>query len=142
MVIIGCSRRKTVTDTPVPAFDLYQGGNVPALRTRLGHRPSLRARVRILSAEHGWLHPDALLSPYDRRLDAEQAAQLRPAVTRAIAEDWAVSGVPRQLLVIAEPLYLVLLADLLTVGLSIHWIPDVHGGWHDAAAVLDRWEWS
>ncbi|MFF3665502.1 DUF6884 domain-containing protein [Microtetraspora malaysiensis] len=140
MVIIGCSRRKATTTVPVPALELYQGGSIPQLRARIRRQPRARARVRILSAEHGWLHPDTLLMPYDRRLDESRAAQLRPAVAAAIADDLTVSGLPAELLVIVEPLYLTVLADLLTLGLPIHWIPDVHA-WDQAAAVLDRWEW-
>jgi hypothetical protein len=94
-----------------------------------------------LSAEHGIVTADTPLVPYDRPLDARRAEQLRPAVTEAIVAEWGAGGVPRELLVVAEPLYLVLLAEVLALGLRIEWIADHAGGWPRAAAVLDRWGW-
>jgi hypothetical protein len=48
-----------------------------------------------------------------------------------------------EVLVVAEPLYLVLLADLLALSgrPRVRWIPDHAGGWPRAAAVLDEWGW-
>jgi hypothetical protein len=141
MVIAACSARKTATTSQVPAFELYQGGCVPPLRERVGHDPRLRGRVRFLSAEHGIIGADTLLLPYDRALDPRRAAELRPAVTRALVADFTKAGFPRQVLVIAEPTYLILLADLLAAGIPMHWVPDVRAGWAEAAAVLDGWGW-
>ena len=140
LVIVGCSRRKAATKVPVPALDLYQGGAVPWLRGRIGHDPRLRARTRILSAEHGLLPADRPLLPYDRQLDGGRAAQLVPGVTAALGRDWAGTGRPLEVLVIAEPLYLVPLAALLATPATVHWVADPH----DTAAaglVLDRWGW-
>jgi hypothetical protein len=79
--------------------------------------------------------------PYDRALDPATATALQPAVHAAIGVDLAHTGAPREVLVIAEPLYLVLIADLLTIGARVHWIPDYFTGWSQAAAVLDSWGW-
>ena len=80
LVIVGCSAEKTPTTQPLPALDLYDGGCVPPLRARLGHRPELRARVRFLSARHGLVTADTPLNTYDRPLDPARAANLRPQV--------------------------------------------------------------
>ncbi len=143
MVIIGCSARKAATPGPLPALELYEGGCVPPLRTRLGSDPRLRARVRFLSAEHGLVTADTPLHTYDRPLDPDRAVLLRPAVMSALRREMAADGVPHEVLVVAEPLYLVLLADLLALPARprVHWIPDHAHGWAQARAVLDQWGW-
>ncbi|MGH3737675.1 MAG: DUF6884 domain-containing protein [Micromonosporaceae bacterium] len=143
LVIVGCSARKSTVPVPLPALELYEGGCVPRLRARVGAVPRLRARVRILSAEHGLVTADAPLRAYDRRLDPRRAAALRPTVGDALRRDIAVDGAPVEVLVVAEPLYLVLLADLLAMPRRprVHWIPDPTHGWPEAAAVLDEWGW-
>jgi hypothetical protein len=142
LVVVGCSRRKRDTAVPVPAFELYEGGCVPALRRRLGASPAHRARVRILSAEHGVLTPDQPVAPYDRRLTPDRVEELSPRVRAQVLAEAAV-GVPRELLVVAEPLYLHLLADLFRLPgrlPRLTWI-SANAGWPDAAAVLDAWGW-
>ncbi|KWW97746.1 hypothetical protein TH66_19905 [Carbonactinospora thermoautotrophica] len=142
LVIAGCSRRKTPTRVPVPALELYQGGIAPQLRRRLGARPEFRERIRFLSAEHGLITADQRLLPYDRPLTAARAVELRPRMAEAIADEFAARGVPEHVLIVAEPLYLVLLADLLAHPARplLHWIPDPRD-WPRAAAVLDAWRW-
>lgn len=143
MVIVGCSARKAVTPGPLAALELYEGGCVPPLRARLGGQPQLRARVRILSAEHGLVTADTPLHTYDRPLDPGRAAELRPAVMAALHREMTIDGVPHEVLVVAEPLYLVLLADLLALPARprVQWIPDHAHGWPQASAVLDQWGW-
>ncbi|MGH3778363.1 MAG: hypothetical protein ACRDRR_21915 [Pseudonocardiaceae bacterium] len=143
MVILGCTARKALTPGPLPALELYEGGCVPQLRARLGGDPRLRARVRFLSAEHGLVTADTPLHPYDRPLDPDRAVALRPAVIATLHRDMTTDGVPYEVLVVAEPLYLVLLADLLALPARprVHWIPDHAHGWPQARAVLDQWGW-
>ena len=140
LIIVGCSAEKTPTERPLPALELYDGGCVPALRARLGDVPPLRRRVRFLSALHGLITADTPLEPYDLPLDAARAEQLRPRVTKRLYSELA-AGVPANVLVIAEPLYLVLLADLLALPQRprVHWVPDHAHGWPQAAAILDSW---
>jgi hypothetical protein len=143
LVIVGCSAEKTPTATPLPALDLYDGGCVPHLRARLGHLPHQRSRVRFLSAEHGLVTADTRLHTYDRPLDPARAIALRPRVRAQLQADLPTDHIPDDILVIAEPLYLVLLADLLADPHRprIHWIADHATGWPDAAKVLDAWGW-
>jgi Family of unknown function (DUF6884) len=143
LVVVGCSAEKAATDLPIPALDLYDGGCVPPLRARVGHLAHLRAKVRFLSAQHGLVSANTRLLPYDRPLDPQRASQLRPEVWANLQADFRAGGVPDQILVIAEPLYMVLLADLLAGDTrpGIVWIPDHADGWADAAAVLDEWGW-
>jgi hypothetical protein len=143
MVIVGCTARKASALEPLPALGLYSGGCVPQLRARLGEDSRLRARVRFLSAEHGLVTADTPLRTYDRPLDPDRAGELRPAVMAALHREMSTDGVPREVLVVAEPLYLVLLADLLALPARprVHWIPDPAHGWAQACGVLDQWGW-
>ena len=140
LVIAGCSRRKLETSDPVAALDLYQGGCIPWLRSRVAIAPHLRARIRILSAQHGLLNADGPVLPYDRPLDPERAVEMLPPVTDALAGEWALDGAPREILVIAEPLYLVPLAAILATPAIIHWVPDPYDT-DTAERVLRRWRW-
>lgn len=140
LVIAGCSRRKLATRVPVAALDLYQGGCIPWLRSRLASAPHLRARVRILSAQHGLLKADQPVLPYDRPLDPQRAAEMQLLITIALAREWAADGSPREVLVVAEPLYLIPLAAILATPAIVHWVPDPYDT--DAAErILRRWEW-
>ncbi|WP_327009690.1 hypothetical protein OHA72_22145 [Dactylosporangium sp. NBC_01737] len=143
LVIVGCSAEKTATRIPLPALDLYDGGCVPPLRARIGHSPQHRSRVRFLSAEHGLITADTRLHPYDRPLDPDRAGELRPQVWAQLQPDLRHDGGPDDILILAEPLYLVLLADLLAIPgrPRLHWIPDHAHGWPDAAVLLDAWGW-
>lgn len=143
LVIFGCCAEKATGPGPLPALDLYDGGCVPPLRSRLGHDARLRARVRFLSAEHGLVTADTRLHTYDRTLDPDRAVELRPSVMAALTREMTTHGVPHEVLVVAEPLYLVLLADLLALPARprVHWIADHAHGWPQASAVLDEWGW-
>ncbi|WFE27689.1 hypothetical protein O7623_00250 [Solwaraspora sp. WMMD791] len=142
LVLVGCSKEKSATRRALAAFDLYDGGCIPPMRARLGYWPH-RDRVRFLSAEHGLVHAETPLHTYDRPLDPHRAVELRPRVAAALTAEFDAAGVPDEILVVAEPLYLVLLADLLAhpARPRIHWIPDHASGWPDAARVLDTWGW-
>ncbi|MBO0802834.1 MAG: hypothetical protein J2P25_07135 [Nocardiopsaceae bacterium] len=140
LVIAGCSRRKADTQRPVPALELYQGGSIPWLRARTGGDPRLRARINVLSAAHGLVPADRPLLPYDRQMDPERAAELTAGVTAVLARDWASTGRPQEILVIAEPLYLVPLAAILATPARVHWIADLRDT-AAAGSVLDQWGW-
>ena len=141
MVIAGCSRRKLQTAVPVPALDLYQGGCIPALRALAQETGWLRTRTWILSAEHGLLHADAPLLPYDRRMDEQRAALLRAAACRQLREEFRQRGVPREVLVITEPLYQLALADLgsLAGADRVRWVDDPAREWAKASTVISTW---
>ncbi|GIF76205.1 hypothetical protein [Asanoa siamensis] len=143
LVLVGCSAEKTPTQQTLAAIDLYDGGCIPPLRVRLGQEPRLRARVRFLSAQHGLITADTPLRTYDRPLDPARAAELRPTVWDRLQTELLETGMPTDILVMAEPLYLVLIADLLAAPERprVHWIPDHAHGWPHAAAILDHWKW-
>ncbi|MGY5079344.1 hypothetical protein ACWIGX_19990 [Streptomyces nigrescens] len=140
-VLASCTRGKKRTLSPVPALELYEEGIAPQLRERLGDHPDLRGRLYFLSGRHGLVSADAPLLPYDQMLTYERAQQLRPLVHRRLRQ--LLAGLVRpQLLVVVEPLYMVLLADVLADDDRpiVRWIPDPFG-WRETAAVLDDWNW-
>lgn len=142
VLLAGCSRRKAAASCPLPALELYTGGIAPQLRARFGRHPQLRQRIFFLSARHGLVAADNRLSPYDEPLTPAQADALRPVVHRTLRWQLAELGTRPQLLVVAEPLYLVLLADLLSGPdrPPVRWIPDPRG-WEQTATVLTEWNW-
>ena len=142
LVIVGCSSRKTSSSTPIPALDLYQGGVVVPLRARIGRDARARARVRVLSGEHGIINADAPLLPYDRQLSIDRARALRGQVAASLRLEMARDGVPNEVLLVVEPLYLVLVADLLAQpSVRVYWLPEPATDWPRAAAILDGWGW-
>jgi len=141
MVIAGCSRRKLVTASPVPALELYQGWCIPGLRARAAHRPALRARTWIISAEHGLIHADTPLLTYDRRMCPARALALRPEAEHRLREAFRRDGVPPAVVVIAGPAYQEILSGLpaLAGAGRVHWFSTPVAGWASAEAILDRW---
>jgi hypothetical protein len=146
LVILSCSAEKLVTDEPIQAWNLYQGACVPQARARFADRPAHRERFRILSAAHGLLHPDDMISAYDRRLTTRsQALRLHEQVvaSQLDAEVDDASGV-RRVLIIVEPLYLLALQrifDHLGQFTEVSILPNP-SAWADGLAVLERWGWA
>jgi hypothetical protein len=142
LVIAGCSRRKALEPRPLPALDRYTGGIAPKLRERFTGCGSAISRIRFLSAQHGLVRADDLLTPYDQQLTPARAEELRPLVARQLEREFEAEGIPRRVLLVLEPDYLVPLADLLAYPgrPALHWINDPRG-WPQAAAVLDEWRW-
>lgn len=143
LVIVGCSRRKASTAEPIAALDLYQGGVVPRLRARVAGQPALRRRIRIISAEHGLVHANTRLLPYDRHLNRARARELRPAVNTTIRQEAVMGRAPTHVLVVAEPPYQRILLDLPVILAPAHveWIDDPATGWSAADAILTDWSW-
>lgn len=138
LIVVGCSRSKTVTSTPVPALELYQGWCIPKLRSRIEERPDVRARVLILSARHGLISADTPIDTYDQAMTRERAEQLRPGCQAALVRQLADHPTDGALL-LAEPLYLdalgpVLVADMQKVTRPMR-------DWDLVENALDCWGW-
>jgi len=81
LLVQSCSKRKVETRRPVPAFERYDGYFYRIIKNAVdGSLSDAPFDLRILSAEHGLLHPAETIEYYDREMDAERAAELRPAV--------------------------------------------------------------
>ena len=104
MVVSGTARPTTV-DQLTPALEMYDGGCLPQLRERLGDHPHHRARVRILCAGHGVVHADTQMFADHHVMTGQRSAELRPYVREKLLTEFARDGVPREILVLAEPLY-------------------------------------
>lgn len=141
-VLVGCSNRKAAAPRGLPALELYQGGCVPAMRAYADAGRRGRCGVFVLSARHGLVGADDVIHPYDQALDLATAKRLRPAVGAALTGELTRLGAD-ELVIVAEPLYLVLIADVLaTQGHpAVHWFADPAVDFAAAAVVLDRWGW-
>lgn len=142
LVIVGCSRRKLDTTTPVPALDLYQGWCVPRLRARIGHADDQRDATFVLSARHGLIPAATALVPYDQPLTRRRVTLVQPQVNRTLTARLA-AGWPNEVLLLLEPDYLALVAATLTRHAPpvVHWIARPDQDWDHVAALLDRWGW-
>jgi hypothetical protein len=142
-VIVGCSNRKILTTSLVPALDLYQGGYVPLIRTQVGRNPKLRERVFLLSAKYGLLGADDMVAYYDQPLTMDRAKELRPFVAQEAIRRFFTPRPPDEVLLIFEPMYLVMLADLLAHPSRprFHWEPDIRGDFSYTFEVLCSWSW-
>jgi hypothetical protein len=141
-VLAGCSRRKRQGAPQVAALDLYEGGCVPALRSYVDARPRGRAGVFLLSARYGLLEADSVVSPYDQALDLPTAERLRSPVGRELER--ALRRLhAEEIVVLAEPLYLLLCADVLAAPgrPAVHWFADPAADFPRAVAVFERWGW-
>jgi hypothetical protein len=145
LVLVSGAARASTVDQLTPAIELYDGGCLPQLRARLGDHPHHRARVRILCAGHGVVRADTPMFADHHVVTGQRSAELRPYVRERLLTEFARDGVPREVLVLAEPLYAQLVVDIFWIpGLRPHTalhttVPDQH--WQQAAAVLDRWGW-
>ncbi|MFF7953683.1 DUF6884 domain-containing protein [Streptomyces griseorubiginosus] len=72
MIIVSCGGRKSPTETPVPAGEMYCGSYHAALRRAADalaiQDQNSTALVLILSALHGFVALDDLIAPYDLRM--------------------------------------------------------------------------
>lgn len=92
LLVMACSARKR--DRPLPAINLYDGSAYRVLHKR--NTGFARVPVVILSAEHGLILSTRVLSPYDRKMDPERAAQMMTRSARAAAMELIakMSGAP------------------------------------------------
>lgn len=79
LLIVACSATKRPVSHPVPAIELYNGPAFRVLRKRLkleGGQPT----IYILSAKHGLIEANELVSVYDFRMNRKRALQIRDQV--------------------------------------------------------------
>ncbi|MFF4924213.1 DUF6884 domain-containing protein [Kitasatospora sp. NPDC001261] len=138
LVIVGCSRRKTVTSQPVPALDLYQGWCVPELRRRLPPGAAQRARTLVLSAQHGLVGADQPLATYEQPMTPERTRALRAPVRRALTAHLNAHPASEALLLL-EAAYLEVLGDLPVP--VVHSFTDPLARIADVHRILDSWSW-
>ncbi|NIC00931.1 DUF6884 domain-containing protein [Halobacterium sp. R2-5] len=87
LLVQGCSKSKNEPGEPVPALDLYSGFFFKIIKkAKREEEFDEDIDLCILSAEHGLIDPDDEISWYDRRMDANRAADLAPEVKKRIVE--------------------------------------------------------
>jgi len=78
---MACSATKL--NRPAPAMDLYRGVMFETFRAHV--RADAQPQVIILSAQHGFIQPDAEIAPYDARMSADRAETLLSGLSTAMA---------------------------------------------------------
>lgn len=141
-IIVGCSHRKAGWGE-YTALDLYEGGCVPQLRSRVRAHPSLRDRIFILSARYGLVGANDRIASYNQQMTLSRARQLERSVGSALAGRVLAAPCLRELLVLVEPVYFAALAELLRsdVRPRVHWFPEPASDWPAARKVIGRWGW-
>jgi hypothetical protein len=147
LLILSCSKRKRDTEAALPAIELYDGPAFRVLRRYLRASPPDPPQVWILSAEHGLVPRSQPISPYDRRMDPQRAAVLRPAITAALenlrpAADGPPGGHPWDVLVCAGRSYAEAMPEWLTAPpptASVRW---TRGSQGRRLSQLKAWLWS
>lgn len=71
LIVMPCSGMKLPVASP--ARDIYTGVMWQTYRT---HQPPDPPRLVVLSAEHGFLRPDQVVEPYERKMDRARAMEL------------------------------------------------------------------
>jgi hypothetical protein len=101
IALVSCVKTKVAE--PMPAKDLYVS---PLFRGMRRYAEATADAWFILSAEHGVLHPDQIVAPYEKTLSKMPATQRRAWADRVVTElDDALQPLPAQLLVLAGVLY-------------------------------------
>lgn len=94
LLVQSCSASKNQCSTAVPALELYTGYFYKIIdKSRREEVLRDDLVLRILSAEHGILRPDAEVSYYDRRMTERRAAELRKSVLETLAETIKEKGI-------------------------------------------------
>lgn len=141
-IIVGCSQRKAGCGE-YAALDLYEGGCLPQLRSRVHAHPSLRDRIFILSARYGLVGANDLIASYDQHMTLARARELTCSIGNALTGRVLVAPHPCELVVLVEPIYLAALTELFRADVrpQVHWFPEPAEDWPAACNVIDSWGW-
>jgi hypothetical protein len=87
LLVQSCSASKRSVDEEVPAIDLYDGYFYRIIdKARRTNSFDSSFDIVILSARYGLLEGDALIEPYDRRMDRDRAQELNDTVVPELAD--------------------------------------------------------
>ncbi|MBM3905041.1 MAG: hypothetical protein FJ357_07925 [Thaumarchaeota archaeon] len=76
-IVTACGNKKE--QTAMPAWQLYKSPRIKAVHKRKGSHD-----MYILSAEHGMIPSEKVISPYNRMLDEKRLSELLPQVKNTI----------------------------------------------------------
>lgn len=90
LLIQGCSKSKNSPNGTVPALDLYSGFFFKIIKKAMRDGEfDDRIDIWILSAEYGLIDEETKIQLYDKRMDAERAAELAPTVSQTLQQNGA-----------------------------------------------------
>lgn len=113
------------------------------MREATEHLSTVRSEIFVLSAKYGLLNADDKILPYDQILTLELAKRLRQEVGLKIKNQLSDNPSDDEILLIAEPLYLVLVADIFSFSIRprIYWEPDITSEGSFVSSILESWGW-
>src|SRR2546430_68654 len=77
LLLLSCSQRKLGTPGKILALQRYDGPAFRVVRRYLRESEDPALHICVLSAEHGLIASGERIADYDRKMDAERAAELR-----------------------------------------------------------------
>lgn len=87
LLLQSCSSSKEQVEGSLPALELYSGYFYKIIKKAMRHGEQRSGMdLRILSAEHGLLHPEEEVEYYDRRMNTERAEELRDGVVSSLRD--------------------------------------------------------
>jgi hypothetical protein len=125
VALVSCSATKA--NEPRPARELYQGDLFRMSVTWIEARAAAYPRWAILSAKHGLVVPDQVLTPYDTQMESVDSRAWAAHVAEQIEERWGLAGV----------IYTVLAGERYTSPLHgrVPLLEDVFGYWRRCHAI-------
>lgn len=86
LLLLSCSQRKLDTPGTMPALDRYDGPAFKVVRRYLREIADPELGIFVLSAEYGLIDRNHPIPDYDRKMDAQRAAELRDSSVAALEE--------------------------------------------------------
>jgi hypothetical protein len=118
VALVGCGKRKVITESGLPAKDLYKGS---LYRLSMRYALEVAEDVHILSALHGLVSPYQLLTPYDKCITQMSATQQYEWGERVIRE--LDDAYPNQ------PLHIQFFAGMHYIRPIVKYLPERLGFW-------------
>ena len=85
LLILGCSKAKTMDDGLIPAWQRYDGPAFRVLRRYLRQRQDPALSILVLSAEYGIVAADSRIPYYDRQMTPTRAGEIRHQVSATLS---------------------------------------------------------
>jgi len=85
-LLVSCSQRKRLVEQPISALELYDGYYYRIIRKLMrGRHFPANIDIIIISAKHGLLRPSDSILPYEWKITARRAAEIRDKVLVELA---------------------------------------------------------
>jgi hypothetical protein len=138
LMIIACGATKRHDAEPLAAIERYMGPPYRTLRKALRDLGEDRPDILVVSAEFGLIAGDTPIPDYDRRMNRDRAAELRPQVAQALAAALATGSYESTLINLGAD-YLPALAFTDDARTRLGEITEAHGGIGERMSQMKAW---